>query len=121
MGTENNLLLCAKKLPSEVLTEFCGLCVEEGFRILDDTDIITTTPAYLTATYLNCAKWIGFTVQMYMCMGVFFLLSMYFLSSSLLECVSEAFSVSLLTSTVSSCLAGLLLSPGIYCFHNFPV
>lgn len=34
--------------------------------------IIITAPAYLTASYLNFANLIGFTVQMYMCMGALF-------------------------------------------------
>lgn len=52
-------------------------------------DIITTTPAYLTASYLNCAKRIGFTVQMFKCMGVFFLAVLNVLVSAGM-CVSEA-------------------------------
>lgn len=51
--------------------------------------------------------------------GYVFLLSMY-VSLSLLECVSEAFFF-LRASAELFCLAGLLLSPGIYCFHNFQV
>lgn len=67
MGTENNLLLCAKNCP--LRTQYCDFCIVEN--ILDNLDIITIDLEYLTASYLNCAKWIGFTVQMYLCMGTF--------------------------------------------------
>lgn len=74
-------------------------------------DIISTTPVYLTESYLNFAKWIGFTVQMYMCMGVCDL-SMYTMFSSLLECVSEAFFNFILNETfLCVLLPELLLSP----------
>lgn len=91
MGTETTFYCVPKTAlrPSEVLTESFCLCVEEEFRILGDMDIITTTPAHLTASYLNCAKRIGFTVQMYMCMGVFFLAVLNVLVSAGM-CVSEA-------------------------------
>lgn len=46
-----------------------GSLVVEGFLMMG---IITTAPAYLTASYLNFAKLIGFTVQMYMCTGALF-------------------------------------------------
>lgn len=57
-GDRKTLSVC-QKLPFEVLTEFSGLCAEEEFRILKD---YYYSPAYLTASYLNCAKCIGFTV-----------------------------------------------------------
>lgn len=90
-GQKQPFTVCQKTAlwPFEVLTESCCLCVEEEFRILGDMDIITTTPAHLTASYLNCAKRIGFTVQMYMCMGVFFLAVLNVLVSAGM-CVSEA-------------------------------
>lgn len=59
-------------------------------------DIITTTPAYFTASYLNCAKWIGFTVQMYMCTGVFLCFHVLNVLVSAGMCVSEAFFFSFL-------------------------
>lgn len=87
-------------------------------------DIITTAPAYLTASYLSCAKWIGFTVQM--CMGVFSLCPCTYCPRPLLECVCQRpflfcffLFFKLRASTVLSCFAGLLLSPGIDYFHNF--
>lgn len=112
---------CAKKKTAlwhfVVVIQYCDLCAVDKFRILNDMNNITAL-AYLTASYLNCAKWIGFTVQMFLCMVVFFLLSMC-VSLSPLECVSEAF-FSWELPLWRFCLARLLLSPGIHRFHNFP-
>lgn len=75
-------------------------------------DIITTAPVYLTASYLNCSQWIGFTVQMYMCMGVCFLavhVHNVLVSAGMCVCQRPFF---LRASTVLFSLAGLLLSPG---------
>lgn len=95
----------------------------EKLRTLDDVNIITTDLAYLTASYLNCAKWIGFTVQMYLCMGMF--------SCCPCTCPSLCWNVCQRlfffsppppgASAELFHLAGLLPSPGIYCFHNFLV
>lgn len=84
------------------------------------------TPAYSTASYLNCATRIGFhCADVYMCMGVLSLLSVYFSmsSSSLLECVYQRpFFLFLYRELPLCCLVWLdrSVSPGvIYCFHNF--
>lgn len=84
------------------------------------------TPAYSTASYLNCATRIGFhCADVYMCMGVLSLLSVYFSmsSSSLLECVYQRPFFLFLYRELPLCRLVWLdrsVSPGvIYCFHNF--
>lgn len=137
MRTEKQpFLLCAKKTKKKQqlpFDPFWGLFFPPSLCRGRIQDFSTTwvllrqkTPAYSTASYLNCATRIGFhCADVYMCMGVLSLLSVYFSmsSSSLLECVYQRpFFLFLYRELPLCCLVWLdrSVSPGvIYCFHNF--